>query len=92
MSRNFETHDWQWYGVKRIKPIFSENGNSRAGFGPPLYFFNKTDLKQYLSKELIIWRSIKSWYNQCVSFEAHQIFIQVRIVLNFVFVKQGTIN
>ena len=38
MSRNFETHDCQCYGVKRITSIFVGNGNSVRKFGAPLYY------------------------------------------------------
>ena len=36
MSRKFETHGCQWYGVKRIKSSFADKGNSGTRFGAPL--------------------------------------------------------
>ena len=33
MSRNFETHGCQWYGVKRIKYIFVDKGIAEQSLG-----------------------------------------------------------
>ena len=38
MSRNFEIQSCQQYGVKRIKPIFVDKGNSGTRFGALLYY------------------------------------------------------
>ena len=37
--RNFETQVCEWYGIKRIKFIFVDKGNSETRFEPPLYYF-----------------------------------------------------
>ena len=50
----------QWYGVKRIKPIFANKRNNETRFEAHLYyfkysrshFFNKTDLEQYFLRLL----------------------------------------
>ena len=36
MSLNFETLSCQWFGVKRIKCIFADKGNSLIRFGYPV--------------------------------------------------------
>ena len=38
ISRNFETKRCQWYGVKQIKSIFVDKGNSGTRFGASLYY------------------------------------------------------
>ena len=37
MSPNFEIQSYQWYGVKRVKFIYADMGNSGIRFGTPLY-------------------------------------------------------
>ena len=38
MSRKFKTLNWQWYELKRIKPIFANRENDRTWFGAHLYY------------------------------------------------------
>ena len=37
-SQELETEGCQWYGVKRIKPIFANKRKSGVKFGAPLYY------------------------------------------------------
>ena len=38
MSQKFETQGCQWHGVKQIKYIFTDEGNSRTRIGATLYY------------------------------------------------------
>ena len=56
MLRKFETHGYQFYGVKQIKRIFADKGNYIVEQGmvhlfiilSRTRFFNKTNLEQHL--------------------------------------------
>ena len=57
MWRKFETQDFHWYGLKRIKSVFdARKGGERFGHlcstSSSFQFLNKTGLEQYLFKNL----------------------------------------